>query len=141
MPLEMITPNAMMDILIEASPSFEKEWLEFQDEWKDEKGQLPYYLALGDFARHVKALYENKEENLLKKIFEAIERLHSDGDSYVKEAATVGFLEALQNISASQKGGAAVYEKYLFPETEYWWNKLNNFWEEGEAMVDDRNKA
>jgi len=137
----MITPNEMMNILIEASPSFEKEWVEFQEEWKDEKEGVPYYLVLGDFAHHVKKLYEMNEEYLLRKIFKAVDRLHTDGDAYVKEAATVGFLEALQNSSASQKGGSAVYEKYLLPETEYWWKKLNHFWETGQVMVDDRNKA
>jgi len=128
-----------MSILIEASPSFENEWVDFQEEWKYEKEKAPYYLILGDFARHVKKLYELKEEELLNEIFRAVERLHTEGNSYVIEAATVGFLEALQNISATQKGRASVYEKYLLPETEFWWKKVNKFWETGEVMVDDRN--
>jgi len=32
----------MMNILIEASPSFEKAWHEFLDKFKDVKEQLPY---------------------------------------------------------------------------------------------------
>ena len=67
--------------------------------------------------------------------------LHKGGNAYVREAATVGFLEALQNISASQKEGEKVYEEYLLPETAFWWEKLNKFWETGEVMVDDRDKA
>lgn len=137
----MIASNTMMEILIQASPSFEKEWFDFQDEWKDDKEGLPYYLVLGGYARHVKKLYEKKEERLLGVIFLTIERLHAEGDSYVKNAAVVGILESLQNISATQKGGAAVFEKYLLPETEYWWKKLNRFWAQGEPLTDDGNRA
>ncbi len=129
----------MMNTLIEASPSFEKVWLEFLDEWEDKKEDLPYYLVLGDYARHIKKACEENEKDSLRKIFCAIEKLHVEGDHYVREAATVGLLEALQNISSTQKGGTDVYVNYLLPESKYWWNKLNNFWAKGEVMVDDRN--
>ena len=63
----------MTNILIETLPSFEKVWHEFLDKLKDEKEQLPYNLAHGDFARHVKTLYEKNEEVSLRDIFNDIE--------------------------------------------------------------------
>ncbi len=65
----MINAYEMMCILVEASPAFKSEWIEFQEEWKDEKKELPYYLVLGEYARHIKSLYESNQENLLKEIF------------------------------------------------------------------------
>ena len=49
-------------------------------------------------------------------------------------------LESLQNHAERQKIGGHVFEKYLLPESKYWWNKLYNFWEHGELLNDTREK-
>ena len=140
----MITKDQIFPLLIEASPSFSDTWGEFLEEWKEEtdKGEeLPYYLCLSDYAKHIIELYMNNDVSTLEKVFSAIERLHVDGDHYVREAATIGILESLQNNAEKTKIGGAVFEKYLLPETLYWWEKVYGFWEQGELIVDDRNKV
>ncbi len=131
----------MFPFLIEASPSFKDTWEDFLEEWKEEadKGEdLPYYLCLANFSRHIIELYLNNDGDTLEKAFSVIERFHIEGEHYVREAATVGIFESLQSNAERENIGGAVFEKYLLPETSYWWEKVYRFWEEGELLVDDR---
>ena len=55
------------------------------------------YLRLAEFARHLILLWQAGRVAELTQAFGAIERPHVDGDDYVREAATLGLLETLQN--------------------------------------------
>jgi len=70
-------------------------------------------------------------------VFDVIETLHLNGDSYVREAATVGLLEDIQNNSGHRAVDPAVFVMYLKPESLRWWNKLNDFWTKGRLLSDD----
>lgn len=133
----MITKNSMMDVLIEACPSFIPEWHVFLDEWKDEAADLPFYVALADFARHLIGLLERGETKRFPDIFLAVERLLVEGDHYVREAATVGLLEGLQNLNLHTKTDPEDFRRYFGPETERWWDKLCQFWRHGKLLTDD----
>src|SRR3954469_14697039 len=91
----LITKAEMMDVLLAASPTFAEKWEAFRREWADE-ADLPIYLALSDFARHAISFLEAKDDMRLRCIFEAVERLHVEGDQYVRDAATVGLLGDMQ---------------------------------------------
>lgn len=82
------------------------------------------YGALGDLAVYVAEKYQRGDLTELPRIFNLIERLHKDGDEFVKEAATIGFLESLQNRSSN----AEEYVQFLGPESKRWWDILNDFW-------------
>jgi hypothetical protein len=82
------------------------------------------YIALGDFAAHLKSMLERGETNTFPDVFQVIEKLHVDGDGFVKEAATIGILESLQNAKEPEQ-----FRRFLGPESEKWWDKLNSFWE------------
>ncbi len=41
------------------------------------------------------------------KVFTLIERLHVEGDEYVRQLATIGYLEDLQNLSTPAPGRAS----------------------------------
>lgn len=59
---------------------------------------MDYYIFIwGEFARHIIDLCKNNKTEEFASIFYAIERLHLEGDEYVKEAATIGLLEGIQN--------------------------------------------
>ena len=121
----MIEKDEMLELAVKACPSFKPVWEEFLDDWKDEK-DLPLYLALGDLSRHISSLVETAQDSELKELFEVVERWHIEGSPYVKEAATIGLLEGLQGQS-----NAASIEPYLLPESKKWWDKVNEFWENG----------
>ena len=93
----------MFQPILEVSDGFRPIWNEFLEEWKDDD-ELPQYLALGDLARYISSLISESKDEEIKKIFAVIERWHLEGDLYVKEAATVGILEDLQNTNLVGEG-------------------------------------
>lgn len=119
--------------MIEASPQFESIWREFYEEWKDDREGIPYYVCLGDFARYLFDKLHSGNTADFPNIFQVVERLHMEGDAYVREAATIGLLEGVQNIAGPE---ANQFLPYLLPESKKWWNKLNDFWEKGILLTD-----
>jgi microcystin degradation protein MlrC len=124
-----IFKQQMMEMLLAACPSFKPNWREFVDEWKDEPVETPYYLALGDYSRHLEDMLRLGDTAAFPAIFQVIEQLHLEGDSYVKEAATIGILESL--LSEQEPNP---FRPFFGRETERWWNKLNRFWD-GDATA------
>lgn len=134
----MIAKNDMMDVLLDACPSFVPQWQTFQDEWREEADDLPLYVALADFARHLISMVERGETAGLPAAFAVVERLHVEGEHYVREAATVGLLESLQNLNLHKQGtDPEQFRPYLGPESARWWDKLYRFWQHGELLADD----
>ena len=121
----MLTKEQMLPLLAEASPSFADKWEEHKREYEDEEDFLPY-TALGKLAHHLINLEKQNETSEFKDIFEVVEQLHLDGEHYVREAATIGLLESLQNILGED---SAKFEKYLKPTSLKWWDELNKFWD------------
>lgn len=89
---------------------------------------LPY-IVLGEFARYLLEAFQREDDSLLKKAAELIERLHLEGDGYVKEAATIGLLESIQNTWPSSGVDPEKLVPYLLPESRRWWDSLNRFWD------------
>jgi hypothetical protein len=118
----------MMDVLLAASPTFVESWDALRREYADETDGLPLYLSLSDFARHVIGFLETKDDERLRRIFEAIERLHVEGDHYVREAATVGLLEGLQNTNLHRTTQPEQFRPFLRPESLKWWDRVDSFW-------------
>lgn len=134
----MIAKDDMMGVLHEACPAFAPRWEAFQEEWRAEADDLPLYLVLADFVRHLIGLVEQCQTAGLPAVFAAVERLHVEGDHYVREAATVGLLENLQNLNLHTGGtDPEQFRQYLGPVSARWWDKLSRFWEHGELLTDD----
>ncbi|MEM9568302.1 MAG: hypothetical protein AAF974_08330 [Cyanobacteria bacterium P01_E01_bin.34] len=132
----MIPKENMMAVLIKACPSFEPEWERFCDEWQDDDS-LSLYISLGDFARHLISLLNSGNIKSFSDVFDAIERLHVDGDEYVRKAATIGILENIQNITINSKADPEQFCPFLQPESRRWWNKLHYFWNTGKPLEED----
>ncbi|WP_018417404.1 hypothetical protein [Teredinibacter turnerae] len=129
----MLVKEEMFKPILEVSDGFRPIWNEFLEEWNDDD-ELPQYLALGDLAGYISKLISESRDEELKSIFAVIERWHLEGDSYVKEAATIGMLEGLQNINVVGEGIPEKVELYLLPESKKWWAKVYEFWEEGKTI-------
>jgi hypothetical protein len=133
----MIAKGDMMGVLLAACPSFGGRWQVFLDEWQNESGELPYYVALFNFTCHLIGMLERGETASFPAIFGAVERLQVEGDPYVKEAATVGLLEDLQNQDLHLGTLPEQFRQYLGPVSERWWDKLSRFWDHGELLTED----
>ncbi len=132
----MINPDEMMRLLIEASPSFEENWKEFVADWEEEKENLPHYLILSEFADHMVYLFNEKDLDTLNKVFTVVESLHTDGDDYVKLAATVGLLEDFQCYLEKEGTDINLVEPFLGPESLKWWRKLTRYLKHGESLTE-----
>jgi len=129
----MITKEDLLDLLIESSKQFKeiaKKELSGEEFtlWIDKDGTILGYIVLGDYAHHIIELYQKHETEEFHKIFDLIEKLHIDGDAYVKEAATIGILEGIQNIAMSNKVDPEVFVPFLRPQSLKFWRSLNDFW-------------
>lgn len=124
----MITQKEVIPLLIVACETYSLRWNEyFKDSYSDGEEQL-LYLDLADFARHVIELFKENNTNSFDPIFKVVEDMHITGEQYVKEAITIGFLEALQNNAEHSGINPHEFEPYLGLETKKWWNQLNDFW-------------
>ncbi len=120
----MIDKTQAMEILLSACPSFEESWRRHVEEY----GVDLLYIAAGQFASHLLTLYQaNAEESLLATGI-AIERLHVEGSPWVKEFATIGVLEGVQNSWSHSSVDPSSFVQYLGPESRRWWQGLNKFW-------------
>ena len=129
----MIRREAMFEPLLAADPSFQPRWAEFLAEWGDEP-DLPLYLALSSLAEHLLKRLKGRDTEGFDRIFAVVERWHTEGDAYVSEAASIGLLESLQNLSGGSGRRPTTVEPWLGPESRRWWQKLDRFWE-GDAKA------
>lgn len=68
----------------------------------------------GFFARHVIEPYRSNHRVWLPNTFAVVERMHTNGDAYVSELATNGYLEDIQNMA----GHAGVIPKPSCPTSD-----------------------
>lgn len=132
----MITRADMMEPLLKACPAFGPTWAEFLKEWGSER-ELPLYLAMFDLARHLISALATGDAKTLTRVFAVVERWHIEGDKYVREAATVGLLEDLQNESIHTTTEPTEFEPFLLPVSLTYWRKVERFWQKGEVITED----
>jgi hypothetical protein len=124
----MIKKSEVMELLLNACPSYKDRWQDyFQFNYSNGEEQL-LYIDLGDFAEHLVDLYRKYEIHEFVQVFDVIEQLHIDGDEYVKEAATIGLLEGIQNIASNSNINLEGFRMGLKPISKKWWDNLNDFW-------------
>ena len=122
--MSMIEQSAAMPLLVEACPSFSEQW----QEHLAENGSDLAYVAAGEFARHLLHLYRSNDSFSLSAVGAAIERLHIEGSPSVKEFATIGVLEGVQNVWSHSNIDPELFVPFLGPVSQRWWNGLNKFW-------------
>ena len=118
-----------MPLLIEACPSY-------RPAAKDED---LLYVALGHLARHLLELHRQSRTEEFSDVARVIERLHVEGDHYVREAATIGLLEGIQNLWANEGTDPELFVPHLLPVSAKWWQSLNDFWS-GKSIAPARRK-
>jgi hypothetical protein len=120
----MITKPQVIPMLVEACPSFRPGW----EQHLRENGEEILYVALGDFARHLLELFQARKTESFPGVAHVIERLYVEGEPYVREAATIGLLEGIQNVWGNNNVDPELFFPLLLPESARWWKSLNKFW-------------
>jgi hypothetical protein len=123
----VIKRDECMPLLLAACPSFREPWNAYvADPVYDEE---LLYIHFGELARHLVDLLRAGTAAEFAAVFAVVERLHLDGDEYVREAATIGLLEGIQNLALGEKIELAQFVPHLQPETAKWWAKLIDWWD------------
>jgi hypothetical protein len=135
-PPRLISRDQMGPLLVEACPSFEPQWKTFLAEW-DHEPDLPLYIVISDFARHLSTILARSDDERLHCVFAVVERFIVGGDAFVSEAAIVGILEDLQNGNLHSGTKPEQYLPFLLPQSRRWWAKVEAFWKEGKLLTDD----
>ncbi|MCP3807741.1 hypothetical protein NLX78_10905 [Paenibacillus sp. Lou8.1] len=92
----MIIKEQVMEMLLIASLSYKIRYDKYiKENYKPGEDRL-IYIEVCDFIDHLFDNYLKRKVDEFDNIFELIEKLHIDGDDFVKELATVGFLENLR---------------------------------------------
>lgn len=132
----VITGADVIPLLLQACPSFRAQWDAYAADPTYDESLL--YLHLGEFARHLVRLLKSGSTGEFAAVFDAVERLHVEGDSYVKQAATIGLLEGLQNNAEHAGLDPGAFLPFLRPESAKWWAELNAFWDGIHPVIKER---
>lgn len=119
-----MTQDKIIPLLMEACPSFRA----VVDEHRQQIGEEILYVLLGGLARHLLELHQQHQTDAFPAVAEAIERMHIEGDPHVREAATIGLLEGIQNVWSNEGADPELFSRHLLPESARWWQSLQDFW-------------
>jgi len=138
-----ITRDEMFAPLLAADPSFLPHWQAFLEDWGDD-AEPPLYLALGELSRHLAYQLRAGDVANFEAVFAVVERWHTHGDAWVREAATIGLLEGLQGtldlLESCRRGDdppVPLVTPWLGPETQRWWDRLIRFWDGDPRALQD----
>lgn len=114
-----------MPLLLVACPSFTDVWKQIESEnGPDSPGESRlHYVDAIEFAAHLVGQLRAGNRTEVSAAFVVIERLHLEGDAYVRELATIGYLEGLLDLDDPDR-----FKEYLGPESQRWWRGLIAFW-------------
>ena len=127
----MIGREDVEALLLRACPSFEgsPDRLEYHKDF-DEEAEAQVYLLAGVFVRHLTALNGAGRREEFPAVFDVIEELHIRGDKYVRDLASIGFLEDLQNTNLHPANSRPEdFIPYLRPASRWWWEEVELFWD------------
>lgn len=80
----------------------------------------------------------NDRQAEVSKIFSVVQERLLKSDKYVQEAATLGFLEDIQNTDLHEDAGPHDFLRFCGPEALFWWEKVARFWSHGELIAESR---
>lgn len=121
----MLDRGSVMPFLLDSCPGLRPAWERHVAEDDD---RTALYVDLGWLACEILERARARHDQDLVGLFTAIEHLHTEGDAHVREAATIGLLEGLQNFTAQDPELRALVECHLGPESRRWWASLESFW-------------
>lgn len=120
----MIEQSQAMEILVESCPSFTSAWEAHTAKW----GHDVLYAAAGDFAGHLLEIHRTGDRSQFARVVSALERLLLEGSPSVRDLATVGVLEGVQNFWANAGEDPEHFGIHLLPTSRRAWDSLNSFW-------------
>jgi hypothetical protein len=135
----MIDRTEVAPLMLEACPTFVRIWEDESREFNidEESGERLCYLDAIDITCHLVDLMAAGRTESFPAVFEVIERMHCQGDDWVRELATIGYLEGLQFVSSHRPQlDESDFVPYLGPESLRWWRGLVAYWDGRAASIE-----
>lgn len=83
-------------------------------------------------------MYDKNQTKEFYHVFDVVEKLHFDGEQYVRRAITLGLLEDIQNIAShNSEMDLKPIIRFFKPETLKRWNLVNDYWTGNINAFDD----
>jgi len=130
----MLTVDELVPEFLARCPGLKSDWDRHLEFWGDEERGTFNDMAV--IAHYLVACYEQQQLNEFPAAFSLLERCFADGDDQAKEAATIGIIEDIQNISSNREFGPQVFESWLGPQTKKAWDQLAAAWRDVSDMAD-----
>jgi hypothetical protein len=83
---------------------------------------------MAELASHVVDLFQAEHPEKVQPAFDIAERLLLSGEETDRQAATLGFLETVQNVASHRPCGASAFEQFLGPQSQSAWSTLSEIW-------------
>ncbi len=129
----MIAENEMMELLLEACPSFRPTWEVLFGEQKKSATELFPGVVTVSFGRHLTRMFNRCDTKHFPDIFSAVERLFVEGDAPA-QACAFGLLEELREISnVGRPTEPDRFRQFLGPYSADKWDDLIRYWHLVEA--------
>ena len=118
-----------------ACPAFQERWNKHRESWRNEEPGI--YNDLGEFAHFiVDQAYPSGDLASVNASFALMEKFLEEGDQEVRDAAGIGFLEDVQNISSWRPFGQAPFIERLGPLSRQAWAEVEEGWRGRNSLAD-----
>ena len=123
-----------MPLILARCLGFQPIWEKYRELWQGEEAGI--YNDLAEFAAFIVDAYGRQDTEPIGAAFAAIEELLSEGDEEVRTAARIGFLEDIQTIASNQPFRAAVFVRWLGPQSKEAWAEIEETWRGKNSLMD-----
>jgi hypothetical protein len=130
----VIEKTDIMPLVLARCPGFAPTWEKHRLLWEGEESGI--YNDLAEFATFIVNCYEQRATEPVVAAFALIEELLVDGNEDVRNAATIGFLEDVQNIASWRPFTAAVFVQWLGPKSKLAWAEIEEMWRDKSSLAD-----
>jgi hypothetical protein len=130
----VIPKPQVIPILLARCPGFRPIWENHQEFWEGEEAGI--YNDLAEFATFIVDAFARQDTEPIVAAFAAIEELLGKGDEEVRTAASIGFLEDIQNIASHHPFGASVFVQWLGPKSKEEWVGIEETWRGKSSLAD-----
>lgn len=99
------------------------------DEYEDESSERLYYLDISEITRFIVDKIKAGQISFFEELFNQIEFILSNCDSYVEELIVIGLFEGIQNVGGKDINYYQSFNQWLKPLSKRNWDELIDFWE------------
>jgi hypothetical protein len=121
--------------LVDRFPAFSPRWRKHLEYWKGKPaGQ---YNDMGEFVHFVvEDLYEKGNLDEMRRVFDCLEKLFTEGNQETRDLIGIGFFETLQNFASWRPYGNTVFEPFFGPMSKEVWKEIKRIWHGKSSLMD-----